>query len=58
MLQIVFEATRGKSFTGDIALDDIKYTNGRCGEKFYKFFESISNYLICYYGFKTKSARN
>ncbi|XP_052711416.1 MAM and LDL-receptor class A domain-containing protein 1-like isoform X1 [Crassostrea angulata] len=27
---IVFEATRGKSFTGDIALDDIKYTNGRC----------------------------
>ncbi|XP_052711456.1 MAM and LDL-receptor class A domain-containing protein 1-like isoform X3 [Crassostrea angulata] len=27
---IVFEATRGKSYSGDIALDDIKYTPGRC----------------------------
>lgn len=34
MLQIVFEVTIGTSFTGDIALDDIKYFPGRCGENF------------------------
>lgn len=48
MLQIVFEATRGKSYSGDIALDDIKYTPGRCGEKIYlQDFESLLNSLIC-----------
>lgn len=34
MLQIVFEVTIGTSFTGDIAIDDIKYFPGRCGENF------------------------
>ncbi|XP_065942368.1 MAM and LDL-receptor class A domain-containing protein 1 isoform X2 [Magallana gigas] len=27
---VIFEATRGKSFTGDIAIDDIRYLPGRC----------------------------
>lgn len=47
MLQIVFEATRGKSSTGDIALDDIRYIPGRCGEKInLQDFESFLNILI------------
>ena len=29
-LQIVFEAIRGKGFSSDIALDDIKITSGGC----------------------------
>ena len=33
VLQIVFEATRGQSVTGDIAIDDIRVTIGRCGGK-------------------------
>ena len=29
-LQILFEAVRGSSFTGDIALDDITFTTSYC----------------------------
>lgn len=31
--QIIFEATRGRGFASDIALDDIKITSGRCPKK-------------------------
>ena len=29
-MQVVFEAVRGSSYTGDIAIDDITYTVGAC----------------------------
>ena len=29
---IVFEGVRGTSYLGDIALDDIRVTNGACGQ--------------------------
>ena len=30
LLQIIFEALKGKSYAGDIALDDITITDGTC----------------------------
>ena len=30
LFQLVFEAVRGKNFRGDISLDDIVYSIGRC----------------------------
>ena len=34
ILQIVFRATVGSSFTGDIAIDDITFNTGCCSSKF------------------------
>ena len=33
MLQIVFEAIRGRGFSSDVALDDIKLSSGGCPPK-------------------------
>ena len=43
LLQVVFNATRGSSFTGDIAIDDVSVQPGFCrsGKQRYR-------YLWCY----------
>ena len=31
--QVVFEVTRGSSYTSDVALDDIFFQDGKCGDQ-------------------------
>lgn len=42
--QIVFEAVRGNGFSGDIALDDISFTNAQCQSKCFQF--QMSGFVI------------
>ena len=42
--QMVFEGKRGNSYQGDIAIDDISFTNGLCGGKCKTFSSSGREY--------------
>ena len=44
-IQVVFEAVRGRSFTSDIAIDDVTLRNGGCAQstgQYYHIVYSIS----------------
>ena len=47
-LQVTFEGITGSSYTGDVAIDQVKITEGDCpGEQFYKHHQIIKHkYLI------------
>ena len=38
MFKMVFEATRGTNYRGDIAVDDVVWKTGSCGGKLIMFF--------------------
>ena len=41
-LQIIFEGITGTSFTGDIAIDEVNVTEGKCpGKHLYLYFKHI-----------------
>ena len=39
--QVVFEGHRGRSYTGDIAIDDISFTSSTCGGRVEQFRSKI-----------------
>ena len=45
VFQVMFEAVRGASFQGDMALDDIGFTNGPCS-KFWRPLTTFCSYMV------------
>ena len=46
VLQIMFEGTRGRGYTGDIALDDVQFRKGSCQLNGFVKYENNGNVYI------------